>query len=59
MEALWLSFASNSSADPTDGVSVTWPQYSVDTDSLAVFAANDTWVQFSDGSLGAGVVCSS
>ncbi|POS70857.1 hypothetical protein DHEL01_v210750 [Diaporthe helianthi] len=59
MEALWLSFASNSSADPTDGVSVTWPKYSVDTDSLAVFAADDTWVQFSDGSLGAGVVCPS
>lgn len=48
MEALWLSFASNSSADPNDGVSVTWPKYSEDTDSLAVFAANDTWVQFSD-----------
>ncbi|KAG8159892.1 hypothetical protein KVR01_010529 [Diaporthe batatas] len=59
MEALWLSFAANSSADPTDGVSVTWPKYSEDTDSLAVFAADDTWVQFSDGSFGAGVQCSS
>lgn len=57
MEALWLSFASNSSADPTDGASVTWPKYSEDTDSLAVFAANDTWVQFSAGDFGAGVEC--
>ncbi|KAG6368558.1 hypothetical protein INS49_002771 [Diaporthe citri] len=57
MEALWLSFASNSSADPTDGVAVTWPKYSEDTASLAVFAANDTWVQFSDGGFGAGVQC--
>ncbi|KAK2598351.1 hypothetical protein N8I77_011771 [Diaporthe amygdali] len=58
LEALWLSFASNSSADPTDGASITWPKYSEDTDSLAVFAANDTWSQFSDGNFGAGVQCS-
>lgn len=58
LEALWLSFASNSSANPTDGASVTWPGYSENTTSLAVFAANDAWVQFSAGDFGAGVSCS-
>ncbi|KAK6224053.1 hypothetical protein LQW54_000200 [Pestalotiopsis sp. IQ-011] len=51
MEALWLSFASNPEEDPTDGHGIVWPKYNSSSDSMAEFAANDTWVQFVSGSI--------
>lgn len=47
--ALWLSFARDPEADPTDGV-VTWPRYEPEQDTMAIFAA-EKWVEFGSESV--------
>lgn len=47
---LWLSFASNTSADPVSG-SITWPKYTADAPTTIYFAADGIASQFIDGSV--------
>ncbi|KAL4916783.1 carboxylesterase [Aspergillus aurantiobrunneus] len=49
MQDLWLSFARNSSIDPTNRYGFSWPKYQLNHKTMAVFAANGTANQLGDG----------
>ncbi|KAL4957589.1 Alpha/Beta hydrolase protein [Aspergillus filifer] len=49
LQALWLSFARNSSADPTNRYGFTWPKDELEGKTMAVFAANGTINQLGSG----------
>ncbi|KAL4940304.1 Alpha/Beta hydrolase protein [Aspergillus oleicola] len=49
MQDLWLSFARNSSVDPTNRYGFTWPKDELDGKTMAVFAANGTINQLASG----------
>ncbi|KAI0481337.1 Alpha/Beta hydrolase protein [Xylariaceae sp. FL0804] len=57
MEGLWLSFATNTKADPSYA-SFTWPKYSSNTNSMASFAENTTVVGLGNGTAVSELFCS-
>ncbi|KAI1340059.1 Alpha/Beta hydrolase protein [Xylariaceae sp. FL0016] len=51
MQALWLSFATDPSVDPTNGGDITWPKYAgANSSTLAHLATDDEVVQWRLGS---------